>query len=68
MYSRRTGPSAARPSPRRENGAYGNQPRIAQWNLARLAETFLPLLLKVRCSSPTAVAKICNMIRSLHVN
>jgi uncharacterized protein YdiU (UPF0061 family) len=24
--------------------AYGNQPRIAQWNLARLAETFLPLL------------------------
>src|SRR5712671_857045 len=24
--------------------AYGNQPRIAKWNLARLAETFLPLL------------------------
>ncbi len=24
--------------------AYGNQPSIAQWNLARLAETFLPLL------------------------
>ena len=24
--------------------AYGNQPRVAQWNLARLAETFLPLL------------------------
>jgi serine/tyrosine/threonine adenylyltransferase len=24
--------------------AYGNQPRIAQWNLARLAEAFLPLL------------------------
>jgi uncharacterized protein YdiU (UPF0061 family) len=23
--------------------AYGNQPTIAQWNLARLAETFLPL-------------------------
>ena len=23
--------------------AYGNQPRIAQWNLARLAETLLPL-------------------------
>lgn len=23
--------------------AYGNQPRIAQWNLARLAETMLPL-------------------------
>ncbi|GBF27791.1 hypothetical protein MnTg02_02850 [bacterium MnTg02] len=24
--------------------AYGNQPRIAQWNLVRLAETLLPLL------------------------
>jgi uncharacterized protein YdiU (UPF0061 family) len=24
--------------------AFGNQPRIAQWNLARLAETLLPLL------------------------
>src|SRR6516164_6686645 len=24
--------------------SYANQPRIAQWNLARLAETFLPLL------------------------
>ncbi len=24
--------------------AYANQPRIAQWNLARLAETLLPLL------------------------
>ena len=24
--------------------AYGNQPRIAQWNLARLAESLLPLL------------------------
>src|SRR5690349_2547878 len=24
--------------------AYGNQPRIAQWNLARLAETLLPIL------------------------
>src|SRR3712207_3430850 len=24
--------------------AYGNQPRIAQWNLARLAEALLPLL------------------------
>ncbi|EXJ15439.1 protein adenylyltransferase SelO [Imhoffiella purpurea] len=24
--------------------AYGNQPRIAQWNLARLAQTLLPLL------------------------
>jgi serine/tyrosine/threonine adenylyltransferase len=28
--------------------AYGNQPRIAQWNLARLAETLLPLLAENR--------------------
>ena len=24
--------------------AYGNQPQIAQWNLARLAEALLPLI------------------------
>lgn len=29
---------------RRGRYAYGNQPTIAQWNLARLAETLLPLL------------------------
>jgi uncharacterized protein YdiU (UPF0061 family) len=29
---------------RRGRYAYGNQPRIALWNLARLAETLLPLL------------------------
>ncbi len=28
--------------------AYGNQPRIAQWNLTRLAETMLPLLAEDR--------------------
>ena len=28
--------------------AYGNQPNIAQWNLARLAETLLPLLAEDR--------------------
>jgi len=28
--------------------AYGNQPRIAQWNLARLAETLMPLLAEDR--------------------
>jgi uncharacterized protein YdiU (UPF0061 family) len=33
--------------------AYGNQPRIAQWNLARLAETLLPLL---AADEPTAIA------------
>jgi uncharacterized protein YdiU (UPF0061 family) len=34
--------------------AYGNQPAIAQWNLARLAETLLPL---IDADTPTAVAK-----------
>ena len=28
--------------------AYGNQPRIALWNLARLAETLVPLLAEDR--------------------
>ena len=28
--------------------AYGNQPAIAQWNLARLAETLLPLIDETR--------------------
>ena len=31
--------------------AYGNQPRIAQWNLARLAEALLPLLAEDRGSA-----------------
>ncbi len=34
--------------------AYGNQPRIAAWNLARFAESLLPLL---DSSEPEAVAK-----------
>jgi uncharacterized protein YdiU (UPF0061 family) len=29
---------------RRKRYAYGNQPRIAEWNLARFAETLLPLM------------------------
>jgi uncharacterized protein YdiU (UPF0061 family) len=33
--------------------AYGNQPNIAQWNLARLAESLLPLLAK---NKPKALA------------
>ena len=32
------------PSTTRGRYAYGNQPAIAQWNLARLAEALLPLL------------------------
>ncbi len=35
--------------------AYGNQPRIAQWNLARLAEALLPLLGEGEESAPAAV-------------
>ena len=34
--------------------AYGNQPAIAQWNLARLAETLLPLF---DADTPTAVER-----------
>ena len=40
--------------------AYGNQPRIAQWNLTRLAETLLPLLAEqedAAIESATAVLK-----------
>ena len=35
--------------------AYGNQPQIAQWNLARLAETLLPLF-DVETDAAVAVA------------
>ena len=35
--------------------AYGNQPRIAQWNLARLAEALLPLLGEGEESAAAAV-------------
>jgi uncharacterized protein YdiU (UPF0061 family) len=36
--------------------AYGNQPRIAQWNLARLAEALLPLTLEEGSNEPPADA------------
>jgi serine/tyrosine/threonine adenylyltransferase len=39
--------------------AYGNQPAIAQWNLARLAETLLPL---IDADQPTAVASATAVI------
>jgi uncharacterized protein YdiU (UPF0061 family) len=39
---------------RRGRYAYGNQPRIAQWNLARLAEALLPLLAD---SEPEAIER-----------
>jgi serine/tyrosine/threonine adenylyltransferase len=36
--------------------AYGNQPRAAHWNLARLAETLLPLLQEEQGSEEAALA------------
>ncbi|CAA9508385.1 MAG: UPF0061 protein YdiU [uncultured Solirubrobacterales bacterium] len=41
--------------------AYGNQPRIAQWNLTRLAETLLPLL---DVDTDTAVAAATPVLES----
>ncbi|WP_237151543.1 protein adenylyltransferase SelO [Oryzibacter oryziterrae] len=42
--------------------AYGNQPRIAQWNLARLAECLLPLIVPALGEKPAmdAVMEILN--------
>jgi uncharacterized protein YdiU (UPF0061 family) len=41
--------------------AYGNQPAIAQWNLARLAEALLPL---IDDDTDTAVAAATDVLRS----
>ena len=41
--------------------AYGNQPPIAQWNLARLAETLLPL---VHAETDAAVAALTKVLQS----
>jgi len=41
--------------------AYANQPRVAQWNLARLAETLLPLL---HVDTDTAVAAATDVLQS----
>jgi serine/tyrosine/threonine adenylyltransferase len=41
--------------------AYGNQPQIAQWNLARLAETLLPLF---HVETDTAVAAATEVLQS----
>jgi serine/tyrosine/threonine adenylyltransferase len=40
---------------------YGNQPQIAQWNLARLAETLLPL---IDVETDVAVAAATDVLRS----
>jgi uncharacterized protein YdiU (UPF0061 family) len=36
--------------------AYGNQPRVGQWNMARLAEALLPILVQEAGSEESAVA------------
>jgi uncharacterized protein YdiU (UPF0061 family) len=41
--------------------AYGNQPPIAQWNLARLAETLLPL---IHAEPEAAVAAVTEVLQS----
>ena len=41
--------------------AYGNQPPIAQWNLARLAESLLPL---IDAETETAVAAATDVLRT----
>jgi serine/tyrosine/threonine adenylyltransferase len=41
--------------------AYGNQPRIAQWNLARLGETLLPL---IDDDADAAIAAATGVLRS----
>jgi uncharacterized protein YdiU (UPF0061 family) len=41
--------------------AYGNQPRIAQWNIARLAETLLPL---IDADSKRAIARATEAVNA----
>jgi uncharacterized protein YdiU (UPF0061 family) len=41
--------------------AYGNQPAIAQWNLARLADTLVPL---IDANEQRAIARATNVVRS----
>ncbi len=41
--------------------AYGNQPRIAQWNLARLAETLLPLLAEDDDAAVAEAERVLNL-------
>jgi uncharacterized protein YdiU (UPF0061 family) len=44
--------------------AYGNQPRIAQWNLARLAETLLPL---IDADGNRAIARAAQVVNAFAV-
>lgn len=41
--------------------AFGNQPRIAQWNLARLAETLLPLLAEDDDAAVAEAERVLNL-------
>ena len=43
--------------------AYGNQPNIAQWNLARLAETLLPLLARGRGEGAGGSGGVTGLVR-----
>ena len=43
--------------------AYGNQPSIAQWNLARLAETLLPLLAEDEDQAVAAAKEVARLVR-----
>ena len=44
--------------------AYGNQPGIAQWNLARFAETLLPLLARGPGSGGGGGERVARLVRS----
>jgi uncharacterized protein YdiU (UPF0061 family) len=44
--------------------AYGNQPRAAMWNLARLAEALLPVLVQESASEEAAVAAANEILSS----
>lgn len=44
--------------------AYGNQPRIALWNLTRLAESLLPLLEEETGSEPAAMASATDALNA----
>ena len=41
--------------------SYGNQPQIVQWNLARLAETILPLIDKKRESAAEMAKEVIEL-------
>ena len=46
--------------------SYGNQPRIAQWNLARFAETLIPLINKDEKKSIKIAEEIINNFNSIY--